>query len=198
MKNGFAGLLLIFLMCASFEVLAQNARQEINEPESVQDKQTNIIYLFRHAEPVFPPYKEDPPNPPLNELGKDRAKKLAHVLGESGITHIFSTDFKRTRETVQPMADLLKLKTEIYDPYTLAEFASKLKQTHGRLAVAGHSNTTPQLVKLLGGEEGKPIDNYWEFDRLYIVFLEPDGTATTIQLRYGKSVEELKLIFKDK
>jgi hypothetical protein len=52
--------------------------------------------------------------------------------------------------------------------------------------VVGHSNTTPQLVGLLGGEAGKPIDDSREFDRLYIVVLGRTGEVTTMQLRYGE------------
>jgi hypothetical protein len=51
--------------------------------------------------------------------------------------------------------------------------------------VVGHSDTTPELVGLLGGDPGAPIDEPTEYDRLYVVTLGPDGTVTTVLLRYG-------------
>ncbi len=51
--------------------------------------------------------------------------------------------------------------------------------------MAGHSNTTPQLVEALGGDPGEPIDENNEFDRLYQVVIGADGSVTTTLLRYG-------------
>ena len=56
---------------------------------------------------------------------------------------------------------------------------------HARILVAGHSNTTPKLVELLGGNPGPPIDEKTEYDRLYVVVLGADGAVTTTLLRYG-------------
>ena len=55
----------------------------------------------------------------------------------------------------------------------------------GAYVVAGHSNTTPQLVAALGGEPGEPINESYEFDRLYQVVIGKDGSVTTTLLRYG-------------
>jgi len=50
--------------------------------------------------------------------------------------------------------------------------AAKLKATPGRHLVVGHSNTTPQLTELLGGDGGEPIVEATEYDRLYVVKME--------------------------
>jgi hypothetical protein len=49
----------------------------------------------------------------------------------------------------------------------------------------GHSNTTPEVVKHLGGDPGGAIDEN-EYDRFYVVVLSPQGPATVV-LRYGSS-----------
>ena len=48
--------------------------------------------------------------------------------------------------------------------------------------VVGHSNTTPELVELMGGEGGEPIVESWEYDRLYLVQTENGKVTRTILL----------------
>ena len=146
-----------------------------------------VIYLVRHAEPTLPAMGGEgaSKDPHLNLAGQERAHALRHVLEQAGITGIFSTDYNRTRETVTPLADALGLKVEIYDPRAPETLVDRLKHTPGRFLVAGHSNTTPALVKLLGGDPGEPINESYEFDRLYQVVIGSDGTVTTTLLRYG-------------
>jgi phosphohistidine phosphatase SixA len=144
-----------------------------------------IVYLVRHAEPEMPAMGATSSNPGLNMAGRERAHALVHVLEEAGITGVLSTDFNRTRQTVTPLAETLGLQVEVYDPHALDALAERLKHTPGRFVVAGHSNTTPQLVSLLGGEPGEPINESYEFDRLYQVVIGADGSVTTTLLRYG-------------
>ncbi len=141
----------------------------------------SIVYLVRHAEPAM----DGTSNPGLNLAGRERAHALVHVLQQAGITQVLSTDFNRTRETVTPLADAIGLSVETYDHSALDALAERLKRTPGRYVVAGHSNTTPQLVAALGGEPGEPINENYEFDRLYQVVIGADGSVTTTLLRYG-------------
>ena len=61
-----------------------------------------------------------------------------------------------------------------------------MRAQHGIFVIVGHSNTTPQLAALLGGEAGEPIVEMGENDRLYILReTERGGIETTIS-RYGK------------
>ena len=108
------------------------------------------------------------------------------MLRDAVIDHIHSTDFIRTRDTAAPLAALLDLKQEFYDPTQLAEFAQTLMQQGQRHLVVGHSNTTPELVRLLGGDPGSPIEETSEYDRLYVVTVDQSG-VTTVLMRYGTS-----------
>ena len=175
---------LIALMLLAVLAPAVRAADE-NARSAGSDGVTTVVYLLRHAEKVGPPYENSPPDPALTPGGKQRAEQLVHVLADAGVTRIFSTDYRRTTETVEPLSRRLGLEVESYDPRALAEFARLLRSMSGRVVVSGHSNTTPALVSLLGGESGEPIDEKTEFDRLYVVTLLPDGPATTILLRYG-------------
>ena len=64
--------------------------------------------------------------------------------------------------------------------------AATLRSTPGRHLVVGHSNTTPALVELLGGDSGGPIDEA-EYDRFYVLTLHPGGSVTTVVLRLSVS-----------
>jgi phosphohistidine phosphatase SixA len=143
-----------------------------------------VIYLVRHAEPTMAAMGTDR-DPELNLAGQERAHALRHLLEQAGITEILSTDFNRTRQTVTPLADALGLPVKTYDYKDLPGLADRLKHTPGRFLVAGHSNTTPEMVKLLGGDPGAPINEDYEFDRLYQVVVDSDGSVITTLLRYG-------------
>ena len=92
----------------------------------------------------------------------------------------------RTRSTAAPLAEALGLKVRLYDPRDLEAFARRLKEEGGRHLVVGHSNTTPELVGLLGGEPGTAIDEAVEYGRLYVVVIDAGGRAGSMLLRYGR------------
>ena len=138
-----------------------------------------LVVLVRHAEKV-----DDSRDPDLSTEGLARSAQLAEMLEDLEFDHVWSTDFKRTRDTAAPTAQGATLTTELYDPGDLASVATHLTNIGGRHLVVGHSNTTPQLVAALGGDPGTPIDDA-EYDRLYVVTVGSDGTATTVLLRFG-------------
>ncbi|MBS1241941.1 MAG: hypothetical protein H6R40_1368 [Gemmatimonadetes bacterium] len=146
-------------------------------PAAAQDAPV-VVYLVRHAEKV-----DDSRDPPLSAAGQARALELARVLGDAGLTHVWSTDFDRTRSTAAPAAARAGLRVERYDPSKPGEFVERLKRTPGRHLVVGHSNTTPALVQLLGGTPGATISDT-EYDRLYVVVIDARGT-TSMLLRFG-------------
>ena len=142
-----------------------------------------VVYLVRHSE-----REEDGTNdPPISVAGELRANQVAELLQDAGITHVHTTDFKRTRGTGEPSATDAGVTMALYDPGDLAGFAQRLWDTPGRHLVLGHSNTTPDLVAALGGDPVSPIDEM-EYDRLYIVTLHPGG-ASTVLLRFGTPYE---------
>lgn len=128
-----------------------------------------VYFLFRHAEKLA-----DSDDPGLTGEGIARAEYLARYLGNEGVTRIFSSDYKRTRDTVAPLAAATGIEIEIYDPRDLPGFAEKLKEMDGVIIVAGHSNTTPELTALLSGYETEPMEES-EYDRLYMVTFYEDG-----------------------
>jgi phosphohistidine phosphatase SixA len=149
---------------------------------TAQDGPT-VVYLVRHSERA----EDGTDDPPISEAGGDRSRLLATMLSDAGITKVHSTDYRRTRATAEPFADLTGLTLRIYDPDDLDAFAEQLRGTPGRHLVVGHSNTTPPLVEALGGDPAGPIEEM-EYDRLYIVTLTERG-ASTVLIRFGAPFE---------
>ncbi|MFH6770688.1 phosphoglycerate mutase family protein [Gaetbulibacter aestuarii] len=166
---------LLFLF---FTLTLLNCESKISNSEP--EGNTLTVFLVRHGEKV-----DSSKDPELSEAGKTRALKLAEVLRSTKIDHVYSSDFIRTRETAAPTAKLFDLKTQLYNPRELQSFKDKLMAEGGRSLVVGHSNSTPALVELLGGDPGTPINEASEYDRLYIVTKMPNGKVNTVLIRYG-------------
>jgi len=130
------------------------------------------IYLVRHAEKMIIEGEKDPE---LTQLGLFRAQNIAKQLSSVGVTQIFSTDYKRTMQTAQPLADYQGIEIQQYDPKNLEAFAEQLKQIKGVVLVVGHSNTTPQLTQLLSHQEIQEIQED-EYDNLYQVIITENKT----------------------
>src|SRR2546423_7035829 len=59
-----------------------------------------VVVIVRHAEKAA----NGGNDPDLSSAGRARAEALARILKDSGITAIFTTEFKRTQETAAPTA----------------------------------------------------------------------------------------------
>lgn len=158
-------------------VSASSAWAQANWKRTDDKQPVSVVYLVRHAEKA-----DTGKDPELTPEGVERAKELARLLKDAGVTHIWSTGFKRTRATAAPLAATLRLAVETYDASNLLAFATKLKSIPGRHLVVGHSNTTPGLVEALGGTPGLPMSDD-EYDRFYVVTLGQN--IATVQLRFG-------------
>ena len=132
-----------------------------------------FIYLTRHAEKVL-----TGDNPALTAAGQSRAQNIATTLKKANIKHIYATNYLRTQQTAQPLSTLLGLPVETYDPAQLAALAQQLRARSENALVVGHSDTTPELIRLLSGDVVDPIAET-EFDRLYQVAIGLDGDTTT-------------------
>ena len=67
---------------------------------------------------------------------------------------IFSTNYKRTRQTVEPIAAYRKKEIQTYDPAKAADLVAQMmanKTDH--YLIVGHSNTIPTLANLLAKKE---------------------------------------------
>lgn len=147
----------------------------------VQAQESTTFILVRHAEKADDGTK----NPPLNEIGKERAKALADHLKETDITAIYSTDFKRTRQTVQQIADAEGLQIKSYDPFSSTALDMMFENESGGIVlISGHSNTTPLLANQLIGEERYQQFDDSDYDNLFIVVAVEKGKGNVVKLTF--------------
>jgi phosphohistidine phosphatase SixA len=111
----------------------------------------STFYLIRHAEKVRVDKSEN--NPALNEKGILRAQNWKNYFLDKEISKIYSTDYKRTIRTVQPLAINNNIETVIYSTSDF-KFDDFIKSNIGEnTLVVGHSNTIPGFVNELINEE---------------------------------------------
>ena len=115
--------------------------------------QDKTIVLVRHAEKdaaANTPNGDDP----LSESGRERVARLLKIVKKYKPHDIFATEYKRTRETVGPIAAYRKKQVQTYDPAKQADLVMQImgsKTEH--YLIAGHSNTIPALANLLVKKE---------------------------------------------
>jgi broad specificity phosphatase PhoE len=140
--------------------------------------------LVRHAEKkVVPPENKDPD---ISPAGVARAEELARMFGGSGITVIYATQYKRTQQTVKPLADRLGLEVTQVEAGKTPELVKQLRaRKAGEVVfIAGHNNSVPEIIAALGGPQ-MPIIPETEFDNLYILTVQSDGAVKLLKLKYG-------------
>lgn len=128
-----------------------------------------FVYLVRHAEKL-----KDVKDPELSPLGEARVKLLEHFFEKISLDGIYSSQYRRTKQTVESIAKSHGLSTTIIkaqDPD--AQIAAIKAKGQGTFLISGHSNTVPALIKKFGGPDLK-IDET-EYDNLFLLVLDADG-----------------------
>ena len=138
------------------------------------------VIVVRHGEKLDP--DSDVPEEPLSPAGEMRAAQLRENLLRAGITAVYSTDTKRTRETVGPTASLFHLPTVIYASPT-ALGPTILAQHRGDVVlVAAHSNTVASVANAVGA--ALSTTTVGDFDNMYVVSVSA-AAANAVNLQYG-------------
>jgi phosphohistidine phosphatase SixA len=143
----------------------------------------STVFVVRHAERADAGMPKTAADPDLSSIGHTRAESLAVALRDGGITAIFVTPLKRTQQTAAPLAKLLKLTPVVVEANDAAGLAKRLLAHRGAALVVGHSNTVPEIVKLLGITEAVTIGDS-EFDRLFVVVRPEAGKPVLVPLRF--------------
>ncbi len=148
---------------------------------SVVLAQKKTIILVRHAEKV----DETSADPDLSPEGKQRAERLMKIVKKYRPGAIYSTDFKRTRDTAAPMATKRNVQVQTYDAKKPSELIDAImKSKTKRFMIVGHSNTIPGLANLLGKKDlFKNLDDH-EYGAIWIVRLKDGQVRWTEILPY--------------
>jgi len=148
-----------------------------------------IVFVLRHAD------REDEPTDDLTPAGQERAELLARMLADSKVSLAYRTHFVRARKTLEP------LEKKLSGSLTVREFilagntptqahvrdvvqAVKSQPADAVIVVVGHSDTVGPIIEGLGGELIVPIGPN-EFDRFFVLFIDPPDRTTVLRLRYG-------------
>ena len=131
------------------------------------------LYLVRHAEKQADGSRD----PLLSTEGEQRSQHLAQWLLDKGIEDVWSSNFKRTRDTASPLQTKLGLKLQLYSPDAQPALVDVLRDRKHNALVVGHSNTIPELARLLCKCSINDMDGS-EYDRLIVITLN-DGEIQT-------------------
>ena len=114
------------------------------------------------------------------------------MLKDAGVTAIYVTQYKRTRQTAEPLAQQSAI-TIVERPVNSANSATYAQDLAREIfansagksvLVVGHSNTVPDIVKALSGSAVPPISDP-EYDHIFVVTIPASGSPRLMQLRFG-------------
>jgi phosphohistidine phosphatase SixA len=132
--------------------------------------QAPVIFLVRHAERAAIS-GHVPSDTGLSAAGRARAQALAQALRDVGIKAIYTSEYKRTRETAAPLAESSGIRPEVIPADDLRSLVAKIKAGRKNALVVGHSNTLPQIINALGVKSRVAVAES-DYDNLFIVILE--------------------------
>lgn len=136
----------------------------IMQTVSAQNTATTTLYLIRHAE------KADlSSNPELSEAGIKRAKNWAAYFEKTPIDVFYTTMYKRTQQTCSPIAATKQKDIIFYKPEAM-DLKKIIEEYQGKtILIVGHSNTIPNYINKLLGEQKYPDIPETEFGNLYVI-----------------------------
>lgn len=148
-----------------------------------QEKVITTFILIRHAEKDLTQSTNDPD---LSADGKARATRLTEVLKKTDIHSIYSTPYKRTQQTVEPLAAAKSLKVNSYQANKMEEIDNMISQhAGGTILLSCHSNTVPQILNYLIGEEKYKTLEDTDYGNIIIVSITERGkNAKVVWMRY--------------
>ena len=203
MRNFFVALLLLVSLsaCHTYKITSQPDKliRQITEqaviftdgsqmplPYATDSGATHLI-LVRHAEKS---YGNDAD---LLPEGKRRAILLSEILNELPLQGIYATRFIRTQQTAKPTAKNKGMEVEIYDLDQPTTFVGKVRRKHKghNVLVAGHSNTTPELVNHFFGKNELPRIDERDYDNFYILSINSEKEMELLQLKYRFEKEQM-------
>jgi len=147
-----------------------------------QKDKTTTIFLVRHAEKV----KDGTKDPALTFEGKQRANELKDILQHVDLAAVYSTNFKRTKNTAMPTATAQNLKVKLYNPMDSGKFLDGVLKKHKgkNILIVGHSNTIPALVNSLLGDQRYEALADSDYNNLFIVTITRGAEADVLQLTF--------------
>lgn len=139
-----------------------------------------VVYLIRHAEQML-----DVEDPPITEIGQERAKTWARVLRDAELKVIYTSKKRRTMETGEIIARELKVPTAVMSRKDVSGLVDRIRAENSDDAVliVSHSKTIPKLIKAFGSWENGSIKRE-DYDNLFVIVPKGEDDVATMRLRY--------------
>ena len=102
---------------------------------SIPENDCSTFYLIRHAEKVR--INKTDRDPALNEKGMIRALNWRDFFIDKDISKIYSTNYKRTLETVKPIAVAMGLTAILYSPSSI-DYKNFISSNKGEIVLNGN------------------------------------------------------------
>jgi broad specificity phosphatase PhoE len=168
------------LLMLSLTIGAMSCKEDPKLPLEITEDSISTYYFIRHAEKD----RSDPENvdPELNQDGLGRAIRWAEVFDPIALDAIYITDFERTAMTAAPTSVKKEITPQYYDPKAINIEEFKSLNLGKNVLIVGHSNTTPEFVNLMLGEEKYVQMDDYDNSSLFIVRII-NGKATDIRLK---------------
>lgn len=151
-----------------------------------ESQDTTTVAFVRYAETV-----DTPGNPGLSPAGRVRARELARVIGNidviAGVDAIFTTQFRSTQETAEPLANAGQVPVQVVDAEKITGLTQLiLKEYKGKIVlVITDADALPLLIREFHGSKRLAPIAEREHDNLYIVSIPWYGKVKTLQLKFG-------------
>ncbi len=153
-----------------------------------ESQATTTLIFVRHTDTVVA--LSETGDPPLSELGFERAELLAEFLRDidvvAGVDAIYASQDQRTQQTAAPLAGRLGLEVRFADPYDVEPFMAQVLSEHkGEIVlVVTHSDIIAPLVEELHGSKNLPPIQTSEYGNIYIVTIPWFGKVKTLRIPY--------------
>jgi phosphohistidine phosphatase SixA len=150
---------------------------------------STTIYLVRHAEKQAAPNSTMSADPDLSEAGKQRARALASELSSKKFAAIYTTPYKRTQQTAEPLATASSLQLTTYAANKGDALVDSLSGEKNKIyLVVGHSNTVLLMLQKLGLQPSLKEIKDDDYDNLFEVRIKrfPGKKIRLTEKTYGK------------
>jgi len=142
------------------------------------------VFVLRHAERV----EYESPDGVLSSAGEERARALARVLADAGVTAVYISERMRTLQTADPLTQALRIAPTAVGGATPEQVDATLKLVRARdkngiVVIVGHSDSVPLFLKALG-YSGEVKIGPREHDDLFVVVPNATGQPTVLHLNY--------------
>lgn len=153
--------------------------------QSIQAQEATRIWIVRHGEKDLTDPKEK--DPELSVEGKERAEMLAKYLKGQKMDALFSTDYKRTRGTLTPLATQRNLDLTLYNSKDNKALVDTILNNYKgkNVLICSHSNRILALIAAFGAVSSLKEITEQEYSHIFLLEIKGDRVKLKHK-QYGK------------